>query len=537
MNQVLSDITALASPLIVVVLGMVVLLWDLALRDNKRVLVWVSIGGLIGAAIAAGGTAFTGGTTYAFGNGMISDSRGNLFNIILCVIAALSILMSERYLEQKDINHGEFYALILFSTSGAMMMAMSNDLVNVFLGLEILSIALYILSGFARREQRSEESAVKYFLLGSFASGFLLYGTALIYGAVGMVATANQGLLAGQSFTNFETISQVLRVSPQLATSPIFVVGIALIIVGLGFKASIVPFHVWTPDVYEGAPTPVTAFMSAAAKVGAFAAFIRVFEMLIIEQGTTVGAEAAAAAAPYEAILWVLAAATMVVGNVLAVRQSNIKRMLAYSSIAHAGYILVGILAGSMGNELSQSAVLYYLFAYSFMNLGAFAVVIWLGRGGQEYLDIKDYTGLAREKPGAAAVMAIFMLSLAGIPPTAGFFGKLYLFLGAVGTGRDSLIILACLGLLASVIGVFYYLRIIVQMYFEQGEQSFAGVSPGFAVQATAIIAAIASIALGLTRIAAFTPSAPETSAASRPAAPVETSALPAPVGTPISHR
>ncbi len=263
MNQSVSDITALASPLIVIVLGMVVLLWDLALRDNKRSLVYVSI---IGLGFAAAAAAFSsGGTEHAFGRGMISDSRGNLFNIILCVIAGLSILMSEQYLEQKEINHGEFYALILLSTSGAMIMGMSNDLVNVFLGLEILSIALYILSGFARREQRSEESAVKYFLLGSFASGFLLYGTALIYGAVGMVAKTSQGLLVGESFTNFDAITHALRVAPQLATTPIFVAGIALVIVGLGFKASIVPFHVWTPDVYEGAPTPVTAFMSAAA--------------------------------------------------------------------------------------------------------------------------------------------------------------------------------------------------------------------------------------------------------------------------------
>ncbi len=222
-----------------------------------------------------------------------------------------------------------------------------------------------------------------------------------------------------------------------------------------------------------------------------------------------------------------LAALTMVVGNVLAVRQTNIKRMLAYSSIAHAGYILVGILASSTGNELARSAVLYYLLAYSFMNLGAFAVVIWLGRNGQEYLEIKDYTGLARQQPLAAALMAIFMLSLAGIPPTAGFFGKLYLFLGAVGTGRQSLVILACLGLLASVIGVFYYLRIIVQMYFEEGEQSFAGISPGTLVKTTAIIAAIATVALGLTRIGAFTPAAPETVATPQPRSE----------GTPVSQR
>jgi NADH-quinone oxidoreductase subunit N len=521
--NVLADIGALAPPMILIVVGMAVLLWDLGLPPRgKRMLVWVSLLGCVGAAafaVAALGTE----ARYPFGRGMISDDFGNLFNVVLCLIAGLSVLMSDRYLEEKHIDQGEYYSLILFSTSGAMLMAMAYDLVNVFLGLEVLSVALYILSGLARREARSEESAVKYFLLGSFASGFLLYGTALIYGSVGIVAR-QLGTLDGQSFTNLGTIGQALSLTSNLpdplATSPVFIAGIALIIVGLGFKAAIVPFHSWTPDVYEGAPTSVTAFMSAGAKAGAFAAFIRVFEVLIPAQ------------AAYDAVLWGLAAATMIVGNVLAIRQSNIKRMLAYSSIAHAGYILVGVLAN---NPLGRGAVLYYMFAYTFMNLGAFALVIWLSRGGREYTQIRDYAGLAREQPLAAAVMAVLMLSLAGIPPAAGFFGKLYLFLSAV---QARLVGLAALGLLISVIGVFYYLNIIVQMYFRAPEHEFRHVSAGGAKSA-AVIAAAGSLLLGVFAftIRAFVPDPGTATTVRRPVTPQTVAPKPPAPGTPVSRR
>jgi NADH-quinone oxidoreductase subunit N len=509
-----NDLIALASPLLLMVSGMVVLLWGVYAKRSRNGLLVVS---LVGSLVALAAAVFALGLpdTRAFAGGMISDDFGNLFNVALCVIAFLSVLMSDRYAEEHQLNHGEYYSLILLSTSGASLMAMANDLVNVFLGLEVLSIALYILAGFARRDQRSEEASVKYFLLGSFASGFLLYGTALVYGAVGLAArTAISAQGVTGSFTNFDTIRQVLDVAPATAGNPVFVAGVALIIVGLGFKASIVPFHVWTADVYEGAPTTVTAFMSAAAKIGAFAAFIRVFQMLITPDQGGPGEVVQAAQAPYEAVLWILAALTMVIGNVLAIRQTNIKRMLAYSSIAHAGYILVGVLAWAVsGSELTRGAMLYYLFAYTFMNLGAFAVVIWMGRQGQEYLDIREYRGLARRQPLAALAMAVFMLSLAGIPPTAGFFGKLYVFLGAVGTGRTNLVWLAAIGLVVSVIGVFYYLRIIVQMYFEAPEREFGDVAPGIGARAVAFIAAVATIVLGIAplRVLVPTPDAPRT--------------------------
>lgn len=502
-SDIVSDLLGLLPPLILMVLGMIVLLWDLGLRSGhkSRLVVFSLIGvGIAGASAISGVIGSNGARIPLFGGGMVSDPFGNLFNIVLCVIAALSLLMSDRYIADKNIDQGEYYALVLFSTAGAMLMAMANDLVNVFLGLEVLSVALYILSGLARREVRSQESAVKYFLLGAFATGFLLYGTALVYGAVGLEART-MSVLGGQiSFTNFDTIRYILGQSSTLATSPVFGAGVALLIVGLGFKAAIVPFHLWTPDVYEGAPTPVTAFMSAGAKAGAFAAFIRLFEMLLP------GGEAGRISAQtYGAVLWGLAAATMIVGNVLAVRQTNIKRMLAYSSIAHAGYILVGVLAYATqpGNDIARGAVLYYMFAYTFMNLGAFAVVIWLGRGAGEYVEIRDYAGLAREQPLAAATMAIFMLSLAGIPPAAGFFGKLYLFLGAVHAGQ---IALACLGLLVSVIGVYYYLNIIVQMYFRQPEQDFSTVQPRGGARIAAIAAAAASLILGIITVTHFTP-------------------------------
>jgi proton-translocating NADH-quinone oxidoreductase, chain N len=544
-KETLEGISALAAPIIVMVLGMVVLLMDLnaeSTRAQRQRLVWISLLGLAGAFVMAMAAGFGIKTLPSdvrpeasyFGGGMVGDRFGALFSMVLCIIAALSLLMSDRYLEEKGLNQGEYYALILFSTAGSMMMAYAYDLVNVFIGLEILSVALYILSGFARRELRSEESAVKYFLLGAFASGFLMFGTALVYGAVGTsLLTVQTEVEKNASLTNFYTIAMALRdtasTATPLASSPIFVAGIALLIVGLGFKAAIVPFHSYAPDVYEGAPTSVTAFMSAGAKAGAFAAFLRVYQILLPSEAAT---------GPYRSVLWGLAAATMIVGNVLAVRQVNIKRMLAYSSIAHAGYILLGVLAtgavGLRGNEMdearsvAQGAVLYYLFVYTFMNLGAFAMVIWLSRrNGREFLNIQDYAGLARQQPGAAAVMAVFMLSLAGIPPAAGFFGKLYLFLSAVNSGYTGL---AVLGLLTSVIGVYYYLNIIVTMYFRPAVNDFSETLGGGAKTA-ALIAAAATLLLGVIPVPAFSPAFSRGEAAPTASSTRSTSGTAAPTG------
>jgi NADH-quinone oxidoreductase subunit N len=444
----LDDYLSIAPMLWVMILGMIVLMVDLRLpRDRKSPLVVISLGGLFLIVLMfyvwplrLWGQGITG-----FGGTLVADDFALLFELILIVIVALSIALSEKYIQQKGINYGEYYALLLFSTSGAMLMACSRELITIFVGLEILSIALYVLSGFARTEPRSEESAMKYFLLGAFSSGFFLYGIALIYGGAG---TTRLDLLLNVPIT-------AAAGSPFALASPYTVTGFALLIVGLGFKAAIVPFHSWTPDVYEGAPTSVTAFMSAGAKAGAFAAFIRVAAALLPLSQTYPHVYGG-----FIDVLWILAILTMIVGNVFAVMQTNIKRMLAYSSIAHAGYILVGLLAQ---NPEGRAAVLFYIFAYTFMNLGAFGVLILLARRGDEPVTMDDLQGLAQRQPLAAGMMALFMLSLAGLPPTVGFIGKFFLFLAAV---HAHLYALAALGLVVSVIGVFYYLRVIVRMFF-----------------------------------------------------------------------
>ncbi len=504
------------------VTGMVVLLLGVgkASAERTRLVSLVALLGAVASAVVAAAklTAQTQSAnvlpfTVAFGGGMISDSLGAVFGIVLAISVFLSILMSDRYLAERRLPAGEFYALLLFSASGGMIMAQAFDLINIFVGLEVLSVSLYILAGFTRRDVRSEEAAVKYFLLGAFTSAFLLFGCALIYGAVGITMKAN-GLVpeSSQSFTlsytNLYTIASALSATnggaAPLAANPLFITGAVLVIVGLCFKASIVPFHSYAPDVYEGSPVPVTAFMSAAAKAGAFGAFLR-FYLVLLDGGQNHG--------PYRTLLWGLAAATILVGNVLAVRQTAIKRMLAYSSIAHAGYLLVGLLAMAPASgklvtngtwQLGETSVAYYLLVYTFMNLGAFALLAWLGRrDGREYTQVADLAGLAKRQPLAAGVMAVFLLSLAGIPPAAGFFGKLYLFLAAVNAGYTGL---AAFGLMASVIGAVYYLNVIVSMFFRDGEGSFASANARGGAMTAAIIAAVATLLLGLVPVPNITP-------------------------------
>jgi len=472
---VYNDWLTIMPMLVIVITAMGVLMADLWLpRDRKSLLVAIS---LIGIALAAGCCATQAGKGLTAFNGTVTaDDFALMFQFILLIVAALSVMLSERYIQIKGINYGEYYALLLFSTSGAMLMATSRELITIFVGLEVLSIALYVLSGFARTEARSEESAMKYFLLGSFSSAFFLYGIALVYGGTG---------------------TTLLHVLPTLSaaqlTSPYTIAGFALLIVGLGFKAAIVPFHSWTPDVYEGAPTSVTAFMSAGAKAGAFAAFVRVaIAILALSNIHLPGHENLYKG--FENVLWMLAVLTMIVGNVVAVVQTNIKRMLAYSSIAHAGYILVGLLAQ---NTEGHAGILFYVFAYTFMNLGAFGVLILLARRGIELNDIQDLQGLSTKQPGAAWMMAIFMFSLGGIPPTAGFMGKLYLFMAAVHAHQYAL---AVIGLVASVIGVFYYLRVVASMFFLPARREFPGklwrLSP--LADGAVIFSAIVTLALGI---------------------------------------
>lgn len=366
-------------------------------------------------------------------NPMVRLDRLASFSVALIALGSLlACLLSVAYLAELRINHGEYYALLLLATSGMMLLVSATDLIMVFLGIEIMSIPIYVLAGFDRRRLTSNESALKYFVVGSFASALLLYGMALLYGATG--------------HTDFAGIRTAFDPANPLAT-----IGLALVVVGFTFKISSVPFHQWTPDVYEGAPTSVTAYMAVTVKVAAFAALLR----FVVE-----GLGGAETALPQ--VLWVLAALTLVVGNFVAIVQDNVKRLLAYSSIAHAGYVLIGFVAGS---QEGYAAVLFYLLVYVFMNLGAFGVIVALARRGRDTERIQDFAGLAQRRPALAALMTLFMLSLAGIPGTGGFMAKLLIFKAAVNEGA---IVLTVLGVLTSVVSVYYYLRLPVAMYMRE---------------------------------------------------------------------
>jgi NADH-quinone oxidoreductase subunit N len=410
----------------------------------------VSMASLVAAAYMAAAMAQS-GTVLPFNadNPMFQlDGFSAMITALIAFAALLSCALSMHYLDELHINHGEFYALILFSVSGMMLMVAAVDMLPIFLGLELMSIPIYVLAGFDRRRLRSNESALKYFLIGSFASALLLYGVALLYGLSGSTA--------------FVDIRAAF--DPE---SPLALAGLALIVVGFAFKISSVPFHQWTPDVYEGAPSAVTAFMSVTVKLAAFAALLRVLALSFEPLGDLLGN-----------VLWVLAALSVIVGNVMAVIQENVKRLLAYSSIAHAGYLLIGFVPGTADG---YSAVVFYLICYVFMNLGAFGVVVVLAHRGQDCERMESLAGLAQSRPGLAAMMTLFLLALAGIPGTAGFVGKFLVFQAAVEAGY---VPLAILGVMMSVVSVYYYLRIPVLMYMREpgDERPRAGYGTGEAL-------------------------------------------------------
>ena len=397
----------------------------------------------------------------AFYGMFVADAFTGFLNAVILVATLISILMSWDYLNRADIHRGEYYILALLSSAGAMFMVGANDLVVVFIALELLSIPLYIMAAFRSINRdgteaalKSEESGMKYFILGAFSSAFLVYGSALVYGATGT--------------TNIPEIFSIAASLAGATSAAAFylLIGAALLFVGLGFKVAVVPFHMWTPDVYEGAPTPVTALMSVTAKIGGFAALLRV-----LVTGLSVFALAEGGAAAWQAALSAAAILTLILGNFVAISQRNLKRMLAYSSIAHAGYILVAVAAAGtagMADAAAQSALVYML-AYMFTNLGAFAVVMAIEKEDGTGVDLDNITGLARSRPLMAMAMTVFMLSLTGIPLTAGFVGKLLVFAAAVQAGLYGLVIV---GVLTSVVSAFYYMRVVVNMYLRDTSDS-----------------------------------------------------------------
>lgn len=408
----------------------------------------------------------------AFSNMLALDNYGLFFNLILLSGTALTILASIDTLGKfsEALEHAEYYTLLLFACVGMMFMAAGTDLITIFLGLETMSIAVYILAGFVKKDLKGSEAAIKYMLLGAFSTGFLLYGIALIFGATGS--------------TNLPAIFAYLQ-GTERAASPMLLFGLALLMAGFGFKVAAVPFHMWTPDVYEGAPTLVTAFMSVGVKAGAFAAFLRVLVFALPSLQSQ-----------WSAILWALAITTMTLGNLAALQQENIKRMLAYSSIAHAGYLLVGMAAARHGaGDLGSAGILYYLLAYTFMNLGAFLVVILYGRRAEENLNISDYAGMGYRYPLLGATMALFMFSLAGIPPTAGFVGKFQVFAAAV---KGGFLDLAIIGMINSVLSAYYYLRVTVMIYMREPATVAPPIRFSRPAALAASLAALATLILGI---------------------------------------
>jgi len=437
----------------------VLLLVDLFIpKDRKGITAFLAA---LGLALTLGFTVTQIGREATSFNGMVTlDGFSTFTSALILLSGLLGIALAYGYIKRMGIERGEYYSLMLFSITGMLLMTQASDLIIVFLALELLSIPLYVLAAFARPNLQSEEAGLKYFLLGSFSTGFIVYGIALVFGATG--TTSLSGIVAS---------------TPSL----ILTIGAALLLIGFGFKIAAVPFHMWTPDVYQGSPSAVTAFMSSGAKIAGFAALLRVFATAF-----------PALSADLTDILWVLSALTMIVGNFSAISQTNIKRMLAYSSIAHAGYILMAFVP--YGNKdvvaTSVAAGLFYLFAYVLTNFGAWGVVIALEKSEGKGLEISDYMGLAKKYPALAAAMTVFMLSFIGFPPTLGMVGKFYLFSSAIEGGFTGL---AIIGVLTSLVSAYYYLRVVVNMYMREGDPTIER-EPW--LDFTTAITAVATVAL-----------------------------------------
>jgi len=469
----------IAPEVIVCIAAVVVMLVDAFARPTQR---WIT-GGISLAGLGVAAVA----TVYLWANGTVSSDAFNGmivldelrlgFTLIFLLVAGLTLLISTVWVEGEKLPAGEFHSLLLFATVGMMFMASGNDLVIIFLGLEILSIATYVMAGFRRTDVRSNESSLKYFILGSFSSAFLLYGIALVYGATSIVEPGPGGSLSS-IVAGTTNIAEIATRVGQAQYPALLYAGAAMMLVGFGFKIATAPFHIWTPDVYEGAPTPVTAFMAAGPKAAGFASFLRVF---VFGLPFVVSASSAASGSLHQtwvATLVVMAILTMTLGNVVAIIQNNVKRMLAYSSIAHAGYALVGFVAAGAAADLAQrntalTAVVFYLLTYAVMNIGAFAVVQLIARSGDRRTSMEDYRGIGFESPVLAFSLSLFMLSLLGMPLTAGFMGKIMVFGAAIEQKYYGLVIV---GVLNTAVSAYYYLRLIILMFF--GERTMAWSAP-----------------------------------------------------------
>ena len=463
--QALADLSQIAPIAALTGFLLFTLALDLVLPRERRDGA-VAISAVVGFAYALGVAVYRwlyGSGGYAYHRFASGDNFSLFFETLFASLGILTVALSHSYLKRRGLRESEFHILTMAAVIGMMVLASATSLVTVFLGLEMLSLALYIMSGFARTDFRSQEAAAKYLLVGGFASAFVLYGMALIYGGAGT--------------TVIPDIAQ--RLTASAGSSPLVLLGILLMGVGFAFKVSAAPFHMWTPDVYQGAPVPVTAFMSVGTKAAAFAMIVRVFEGGLPHISPE-----------WQTLLAFVAATSMVVGNLLAIVQTSLKRLLAYSGVAQAGYILVGVIAG---NQIGLEAVLYYLFVYMFMNFGAFAVITLLASPEGDRDSFSDLEGLGRRNPVLAVAMSIFMLSLAGFPPSVGFFGKLFLFTAGVASGYTWLVVLA---LLMSVVSVFYYIRVLIPVWSAgpASERVRAPISSNFAI----VLSGAASILLGL---------------------------------------
>ncbi|MGB2765194.1 MAG: NADH-quinone oxidoreductase subunit N, partial [Candidatus Aminicenantaceae bacterium] len=429
----MNSFLALLPLLIIVFASLLVLILEVFVKkENKNYLAYIS---LLSLAVCGFICVMFWNKAYSYFSGnLLLDNLSLFLTFLLALATGFVFLLSMKYISLQDTNYGEFYALLLLAFSGVIIMVSSSDILVIFLGLEVLSISSYALAALRRKDEKSSEAAIKYFLLGSFATAFLIYGLALLWGST--------------LSTNISSIIQYFESEASLSLMAL--IGLGLVTIGFGFKIALVPFHMWTPDVYQGAPTPVTAFFSVIPKAAGFTILLRIFYPYW---------KVAFDSQAIFWLLWILSVLTMVVGNLIALRQTNLKRILAYSSIAHAGYLLVAILAQD------PSSLVFYLTVYLFMNIGAFAAVIALSKKDKEYLELEDYAGIGFKYPWIGATFSIFLLSLAGFPPTGGFLAKFYVFSAAV---KQDLVPLVIIGVLASLISVFYYLRIIVYMYMRE---------------------------------------------------------------------